>query len=598
MIWKKPMMKKTFILISALCFTLLSFGQIKNPKRGISYGYHSEADLQAISGSLSWWYNWANTPETAVADIFENYDMDFVPMTWNASYSLSKLRDFYTKHPEARFLLGFNEPNFRDQANMTPSQAAAAWPGLEAIADEFGLELVGPAVNWCGNCVSEGGITFTNPYDYLDAFFEACVDCRVDYLAVHNYMCYAGPLVDYLEGFRKYGKKIWLTEFACWDQSTITLDMQKNLLIGALDHLDNDSLIYRYSWFTGRSGSTTPHIDLFENEPGKLSELGELYVNYNPVHDTSLFTPVPDRIEAENYSTMSGISLEGTSDFDGIANVGWIDGGDWLEYNLELSDSGSYYLYLRIAATASSSISVLANDSLKSVVDFSSTGGWQKWKTLQSQIDLDSGKVKLRLLTPTGNFNINWLRISSQDNTAPDCTAGEDKEITTPVSTVLLTGLASDADGDSLVYRWSQVSGTACTLETPASHITNISGLAIGSYSFKLEVSDSYVVSSSMVRIRVLDGTIGVNEAQSGELEVYPNPVNDVLMIMIPDIAAGGQLNIMNALGQVVHTHSVTETKGEIHIDLSHLEDGLYFLRLDTPESSYVARLIKTNMPK
>lgn len=101
-----------------------------------------------------------------------------------------------------------------------------------------------------------------------------------------------------------------------------------------------------------------------------------------------------------------------------------------------------------------------------------------------------------------------------------------------------------------------------------------------------------------MVRIRVLDGTIGVNEAQSGELEVYPNPVNDVLMIMIPDIAAGGQLNIMNALGQVVHTHSVTETKGEIHIDLSHLEDGLYFLRLDTPESSYVARLIKTNMPK
>ena len=173
--------------------------------------------------------------------------------------ALSKLREFYTNHPEAKFLLGFNEPNFREQANMTPSAAAAAWPGLEAIADEFGLELVSPAVNWCGNCVSEGGVTFTNPYDYLDAFFEACPDCRVDYIGVHNYMCYSGPLIDYLEGFRKYGKKIWLTEFACWDQATITLDMQKNLVIGALDYLDNDTMIYRYSWFTGRSNSGPAH---------------------------------------------------------------------------------------------------------------------------------------------------------------------------------------------------------------------------------------------------------------------------------------------------------------------------------------------------
>jgi len=588
-------MKKSLLLLITLGITLVSFGQHKNPKRGLSYGYHKEADFQAISGSLSWWYNWANTPESGVAGVFENYDMDFVPMAWNASYSLSRLREFYTNHPDAKYLLGFNEPNFREQANMTPSAAAAAWPGLEAIADEFGLELVGPAVNWCGNCVSEGGVTFTNPYDYLDAFFEACPDCRVDYIAVHNYMCYAGPLIDYLEGFRKYGRKIWLTEFACWDQSNITLDMQKNLVIGALDYLDNDTMIYRYSWFTGRSGSGTPHIDLFESEPGKLSELGELYVHYNPVHDTSFYARVPNRIEAENYSTMSGIALEGTSDFDGIANVGWIDANDWLEYRLSVADSGTYYLYLRLAATASSSISVLANDSLKALVNVSSTGGWQNWKTIKSQVRLDSGQVKLRLRTPTGRFNINWLRISTQDNSAPLCSAGEDQELVSPENSVLLPGQGSDPDGDSLVYKWSQVSGASCNIESPDLETTNVSGLKPGSYYFRLEISDGYEVSSDMVRVRVIESTVGIATLGSDKLEVYPNPADDLIIITIADHIEAEMLTISNTSGQLVFSRHLKRKMSKTEVDISELEAGIYFVNLHAADGNYVARIIKSS---
>ena len=47
-----------------------------------------------------------------------------------------------------KYLLGFNEPNFKNQANMTPAQAVEVWPRLEAIAEEFGLGLVGLAVNY------------------------------------------------------------------------------------------------------------------------------------------------------------------------------------------------------------------------------------------------------------------------------------------------------------------------------------------------------------------------------------------------------------------------------------------------------------------
>ena len=275
-------------------------------------------------------------------------------------------------------------------------------------------------------------------------------------------------------------------------------------------------------------------------------------MHYNPVHDTSLYIKVPGRIEAEDYSTMSGIAVEGTSDFDGIANVGWIDAGDWLEYNLNVPDSGDYFIYLRFAATASSSVNVLANDSLKTIVNLTNTGGWQSWRTIKSQVVLDSGRVKLRLHTPKGSFNINWLRISTQDNSSPLCSAGEDQEIITPENSILLTGQGSDPDDDSLVFRWSQVSGAPCLIESPGKAVTNVLGLIPGNYYFRLEVSDAYEVSSDLVRITVKQNTVGSSPLISNKLEIYPNPVSNMLMLSIPENFIPDKLTITNIMGQVV----------------------------------------------
>jgi hypothetical protein len=59
----------------------------------------------------------------------------------------------------------------KDQANLTPSAAAALWPKLEAIAKPYNLKIAAPAVNYCGNCVEENGVTYTDPIKYLDDFF-------------------------------------------------------------------------------------------------------------------------------------------------------------------------------------------------------------------------------------------------------------------------------------------------------------------------------------------------------------------------------------------------------------------------------------------
>jgi hypothetical protein len=404
------------VTVSLCCLILISiqaFSQTKSTKRGIAYGYHSEADMATISKGISWWYNWYYQPESTVASVYKNYGMDFVPMAWGKSFNEAGLRNFYASHPDAKYLLGFNEPNFMSQANMKPSEAAALWPKLEKIARDFGLKIVGPAVNYSGDGVTENGVTYSNPITYLDAFFAACPNCQVDYIAVHNYMCYSGALSDYINQFKKYNKPIWLTEFACWDQATITLDMQKGLVMGAIDFLESEPMVFRYSWFTGDRKGGSPYISLFDSQSGNLTELGQLYINYNPIHDPTSYTPIPARLEAESYSAMSGIAIEATKDISGIANVGWIDANDWIEYNIDVPTSGEYTVSFRISANASTNLELRENNTTIQTLQVSATGGWQSWKTLQTNISLTTGRHKLRIFTNKGMFNLNWLELTS-----------------------------------------------------------------------------------------------------------------------------------------------------------------------------------------
>jgi hypothetical protein len=399
-------------LIGFILIAVSSFAQVKSKKRGIAYGYHSQADMAEISKGISWWYNWYYQPESTVASVYQNYGMDFVPMAWGKSFNEAGLRAFYASHPDAKYLLGFNEPNFMSQANLKPSEAAALWPKLEKIAKDYGLKIVGPAVNYSGDAVTENGVSYSNPIAYLDAFFAACPNCQVDYIAVHNYMCYSGALADYIKLFKKYNRPIWLTEFACWDQPSITPEMQKSLMMGAIDFLENEPMIYRYSWFTGNRSGSSPYIDLFQPESGKLTELGQLYISFNPIHDPNSYSPIPARIEAESYSSMSGIAIEATKDISGIANVGWIDANDWLEYNIEVPSNGDYTVFFRISANANTNLELRENNVTLQTIQVTTSGGWQNWKTLQTTIRLNAGKHKLRVFTGKGMFNLNWIEIN------------------------------------------------------------------------------------------------------------------------------------------------------------------------------------------
>ena len=144
---------KRLSLTLALALSLLAMvaQPARSAKRGVSENSFSNADeLRALAPGVSWYYNWgvsASTSVSSVAGPESDKLVEYVPMWWGGNSNETLLRQYLTDHPGVKYLLGFNEPNFRAQANMTPQQAAELWPKLEKIAEDFNLVLVAPALN-------------------------------------------------------------------------------------------------------------------------------------------------------------------------------------------------------------------------------------------------------------------------------------------------------------------------------------------------------------------------------------------------------------------------------------------------------------------
>jgi hypothetical protein len=410
-------MRNLFIIIT-IClvstFTLQS--QTRSFKRGISYSFPLAGDIEAMSKGLYWSYNWGQETDEEIMKAHEDFGVEYIPMAWNG-IDKDRIRKFLQAHPDIKYILGFNEPNFKKEASMTPTQAAAKWHEIEEIADEFGLKIVGPAVNYApaAGAVSEAGVVYTDPVQYLDDFFAACPDCRVDYIAVHCYMNYSSSLEWYISRFKKYGKPIWLTEFCAWEDS-IAEHAQKKYMVDAVNYLENDPDVYRYAWFIGRGMSDGyPYSQLLHRRnEGELKELGEIFVNMSSYDDNFYFT-VPARIPGEHYVKMSGIHLEKTMDESGILNLSDFTEPDWVEYNIDIPVTGEYNIFFRIACLYGATINISANDVSVGTATVSATGDNQKWETLQSNVILQSGKQKIRFEITKGKTNLNWWALTQDD---------------------------------------------------------------------------------------------------------------------------------------------------------------------------------------
>lgn len=414
-----------FGLIAIVSSQTSTFAQKRSEKRGVSESsFSDEAEIKSLSSGVSWYYDWGPTPNNAVKGVVgPGKDMDYVPMTWNGGFDENKIRQYFTDHPGAKYLLGFNEPNFKAQANMTPKQAAEIWPRLEKIAEDFDLELVGPALNYSPDA------PYQNPTTWYDEFFKAYPNARVDYLALHCYMVQPAAVMDFIDGIAKrYNKKIWLTEFCAWDgmqDNVETYNIQRKTMTQKLEALELSPNVAKYAWFKAKGLNSLPYYRLMlysseaasGGEAGVLSELGQIYVNMSSF-DMDHYYTTDDVIPATNYIQSSYSSLELNSDESSPFKLQWeaFGMGCTATYLIDVPEAGTYPLSIRIASVAeryAPNIEIYSDDNLLSTVEIPETGSTNKWETRIINIDLPAGKQRLTLKSKKNTTcKINWISLS------------------------------------------------------------------------------------------------------------------------------------------------------------------------------------------
>ena len=101
-----------------------------------------------------------------------------------------------------------------------------------------------------------------------------------------------------------------------------------------------------------------------------------------------------------------------------------------------------------------------------------------------------------------------------------------------------------------------------------------------------MTVSDGTETASASVSFTVLDNT-GVNEIDAAKVSVYPNPASSMLTINGLDGFANLNVKIVNLQGQVVR-----EASNSLDINVSNIESGIYFIKIECDGQQYLKKFI------
>jgi hypothetical protein len=195
----------------------------------------------------------------------------FVPMIFGAN-DVNSLSD-PAKLANTNVLLGFNEPDYWAQANMTVTEALDLWPQLIATGKRLGS----PGVS-----TSEA----VGPGTWLDGFMKgaAARGYTVDFIAVHYYTTNTdvGAFKSYLEAVHNaYGKPIWVTEWslADWEHlDRFSFADNSKFMADAMQMMDDLDFVERHAWFGTYEGLDGPSSTNLFAADGTLTQAGATFM--------------------------------------------------------------------------------------------------------------------------------------------------------------------------------------------------------------------------------------------------------------------------------------------------------------------------------
>ena len=246
------------------------------------------------SYKTAWGYDWARNTDN------KGKDFVYVPMQhregWpNLGTLHKKYREWNAKN-KSSFLLGFNEPDRPDQANMSVTRAIELWPRLMAMD----IPLVSPA------CAQGGENWWLN--DFMDQHDGRGYRC--EYAGGH---WYSGPSVDNLFNHinnvqnQANGRPVWLTEFSVVDWSggsgNWSEESNYNFILEFLWRAESKNNLEKYAIFIFTGGVPTNPWDLTNprsnfSQNGSLHAFGKAYAAWDG--DKTILNKTPYIIHNRN----------------------------------------------------------------------------------------------------------------------------------------------------------------------------------------------------------------------------------------------------------------------------------------------------------
>jgi len=348
-------------------------------------------------------------------------------------------------------------------------------------------------------------------------------------------------------------------------------------------------------------------------------------------------------IEAEDYCDQSGINTESCS--EGGENVGWINDGDWLKFDDVDFGNGATSFDARVASSSTSgTIQVRlgsTSGTLIGSVEVSGTTGWQDWTTVSCDISGASGTQDLYLVFSDGGLNINWFEFTAAASTyelvkrnatgfvingGSGAIVGRSLDLYSYISHANLTWTEIDRGNGYYSYQkyntnvcWDGGSGgsnrQAITLQTCSSTNLNQQWQKIdaGSGHYRLQKrgtnysldggnggaknQEVYLYKSSTTNQNqqwrfdassYKSASIAAMEELISEINIYPNPTNDILNI---ENGVGASVGIYNTLGRLLFNTNILNNKQTI--DMSEFSTGIYFLRMNNKGNVTTQKVVK-----
>ncbi len=563
----------------------------------------------------SWYYNWGSGTSSTT-------DKEYVPMQWGLYWPSfdANVETLKTK-PDITHFLAFNEPDGKEQANMTMDQILNSWPKLMLT----GLRLGSPAF-----------VRTDSLYKFMDKALAK--GYRVDYMCMHSYEKRTGdnyvntiykPLWD------KYQIPIWVTEFAYgapWN--TTSNDNMLSYNNGNKDFIqkmDAAPFVERYALFSWDNPVLSTDSLFYSHEKyyneasglnakSVLSPRGIFYRDFeslpsrgNPLIYRAKISKAKKELatlaEASNYDNKC-FSLM-TRNTDGSSrrkiqistnatklNTAYI-GGD----GTTTTSSTESFLFSKIDENkyklkVSNNCLVLSvrNDSL--VVEAVSSTDKQIWELVPISGTVYVGMKNVAtgkfINTATNTIAIGVLlnTISSTDITASrtahwqvtassicNCTDPSlgvfDMKVEPLVGNaplkVTMTGTKLTKENKEAYYRWYNFQGTDTLVST--FYNDEYTYTKPGTYRIQVRGRDYVSRNTTKAFTITVNAASGINNTSNQTVSIYPNPVLNEMQII--GIAEGQQIAIYDAQGRMV----LQELFNGKNIRTEFLPSGFYLLK-------------------